>query len=181
MFNLPKSLKKQSGVVLATSLIMLLLLTLISVTAMQTTCLEEKMAGNMRDKNLAFQAAESALIEAENSIDPTALPAFSATGTGGFYSSMPTPALSNSALTQANFWRDNPVATSTLTAAKLNNNITAPVYIIQQLNSVCFDPAGCIPTTTTEPLPMYKITVKATGGSTNSVVILQSTISTPAP
>ena len=55
----------QSGAVLIISLIMLLLLTLIGTTSMQTTTLEEKMAGNMRDRNIAFQAAESALRDAE--------------------------------------------------------------------------------------------------------------------
>ncbi len=51
----------QAGVVLVVGLIMLLLLTLIGVTGSQVTNLEEKMAGNSRDYNLAFQAAESAL------------------------------------------------------------------------------------------------------------------------
>ncbi|MEE9338933.1 MAG: PilX N-terminal domain-containing pilus assembly protein [Methylococcaceae bacterium] len=52
---------KQSGVVLVVSLIVLLLLTLIGVSGMQTTALEEKMASNSRDQNIAFQAAEAAL------------------------------------------------------------------------------------------------------------------------
>ena len=51
----------QSGAVLAISLIILLLLTIIGLTATQVTGLEEKMAGNLRDRNLAFQAAETAL------------------------------------------------------------------------------------------------------------------------
>lgn len=55
----------QSGAVLVISLIMLLLLTLIGASSMQTTSLEEKMAGNLRDRNLAFQVAESALRDAE--------------------------------------------------------------------------------------------------------------------
>lgn len=58
----------QSGAVLVVSLIMLLLLTLIGVTGMQTTSLEEKMAGNTRDRSIAFQAAESALRDAERDI-----------------------------------------------------------------------------------------------------------------
>ncbi len=64
-------LQQQSGVVLIISLIMLLLLTLIGVTAIQTTSLEEKMAGNLRNRNLAFQAAESALRDAEQFIQGT--------------------------------------------------------------------------------------------------------------
>ena len=83
----------QSGAVLIISLIMLLLLTLIGTTSMQSTSLEEKMAGNMRDKNLAFQAAESALAAAGASLNPAALPVFDPDGTGGFYSKIRNPRL----------------------------------------------------------------------------------------
>lgn len=62
-------LTRQSGVVLAISLIMLLLLTLIGITGLQTTSLEEKMASNSKNRNLAFQAAESALRHAEQYIN----------------------------------------------------------------------------------------------------------------
>lgn len=61
--------QKQSGVVLVISLIMLILLTLLGITAMRTTTLEEKMAGNDKDRNIAFQAAEAALRDAENNIE----------------------------------------------------------------------------------------------------------------
>lgn len=55
----------QRGSALIISLVILLVLTLIGITGMQTTVLEEKMAGNFRDKNIAFQAAESAMRDAE--------------------------------------------------------------------------------------------------------------------
>ena len=58
-------ISRQRGVVLVTGLIFLVILTLLGVTAMQTTILEERMAGNLRDENLAFQAAEAALREGE--------------------------------------------------------------------------------------------------------------------
>lgn len=61
--------KRQRGAVLIISLIMLLVLTIIGVTGMRTTVLEEKMAGNMNDKNLAFQAAETALRDGEDTIE----------------------------------------------------------------------------------------------------------------
>ncbi len=64
-----KPLQNQSGTVLAISLIMLVLLTLIGVTGTQVTSLEEKMAGNSRDQNLAFQAAEAALRSGEDKIE----------------------------------------------------------------------------------------------------------------
>jgi type IV pilus assembly protein PilX len=43
------------------ALIILLLMTIIGTVAMRSTTLEERMAGNTRDMNLAFQAGEAAL------------------------------------------------------------------------------------------------------------------------
>lgn len=64
----PKRLNRktrQRGSALIIALVFLLLMTLIGVTAMQTTTLQERMAGNMRDRNLALQAAEAALLQGE--------------------------------------------------------------------------------------------------------------------
>ncbi|KJS73675.1 MAG: pilus assembly protein PilX [Pseudomonas sp. BICA1-14] len=58
----------QRGAVLLVALIMLLLLTILGAAAMRDTNLQERMAGNMRDHNLAFQAAEAALRFAEQEV-----------------------------------------------------------------------------------------------------------------
>lgn len=65
---MPTIPKHQSGVVLAICLIILLVLTLIGVTSSNVTGLEEKMAANTKDVNLAFQAAEAALRDVETNI-----------------------------------------------------------------------------------------------------------------
>jgi len=57
---------RQQGAILIVSLLLLLVMTLIGITAMNTTVLEEKMAGNSRQRQLAFQSAEAALRHAEN-------------------------------------------------------------------------------------------------------------------
>ena len=55
----------QSGMALIVSLVLLLSMTLLALAAIQNTSLEERMAGNVRAENIALQAAESALREAE--------------------------------------------------------------------------------------------------------------------
>lgn len=57
--------QRQTGAVLIISLIMLLAITLIGVTSSNVTSLQEKMAANSKDVNLAFQAAEAALRDVE--------------------------------------------------------------------------------------------------------------------
>ena len=64
----PHSVEDQRGAALIVGLIFLVILTLLGVTAMQSSTLEERMAGNARDRNLAFQAAEAALRDAERDI-----------------------------------------------------------------------------------------------------------------
>lgn len=60
------SVHTQRGAVLAVGLMMLLILTLLGVTAMKSTVLDEKIAANSQFKMLAYQAAESGLTELAN-------------------------------------------------------------------------------------------------------------------
>lgn len=59
---------QQSGTVLLVAMIMLLVMTLLGINSMRGTALEERMAGNWRDQNIALQAAEAALRAAERSL-----------------------------------------------------------------------------------------------------------------
>jgi len=63
---------RQSGFALIVGLVVLVLLTLIMLMALRMASLEERMAGNLRNQNIAFQAAESALREAEGLIRSSA-------------------------------------------------------------------------------------------------------------
>lgn len=53
--------RTQAGMALTVSLIFLLLMTMLGVSAMQISVTQERMAGNLRDRNLSFQAAEAGL------------------------------------------------------------------------------------------------------------------------
>ena len=53
--------RAQRGATLIITLVMLVLITLISVSSMRTSTMDEKMAGNARDRDKAFQAAEAAV------------------------------------------------------------------------------------------------------------------------
>jgi type IV pilus assembly protein PilX len=58
----------QQGAVLAVSLIILLVLTILGITAMRSVSMEEKMASNAMSRNTAFSASESATISARGSM-----------------------------------------------------------------------------------------------------------------
>ncbi len=55
-----KQPSRQNGAILAATLMMLLVISLIGITAMETASLQGKMARNTIDRQLAFQAAETA-------------------------------------------------------------------------------------------------------------------------
>jgi len=56
----------QRGVVLIMSLVFLMILTILGISAMGTSSLEEKMSGNIQESTHAFQAGESGLSQAFN-------------------------------------------------------------------------------------------------------------------
>lgn len=66
--------RSQKGAVLIVSLVLLIIMTLLGLSGMNNTIIEERMAGNMRNHTLAFQAAESALRAGEEFIDGWDLP-----------------------------------------------------------------------------------------------------------
>ena len=59
---------RQRGVVLFVVLVFLIILTFLSLTAMRESTAEERMSGNLRDRNVAMQAAELALRDAERDL-----------------------------------------------------------------------------------------------------------------
>lgn len=67
MNNFPAA-SREKGAVLIVALVMLLLLTIIGLSSMRGTSLQENMAGNMRDSNLALQASEAALRKGEEEV-----------------------------------------------------------------------------------------------------------------
>ena len=56
--------QREGGAVLIISMIFLIIMTLLAVTGMTTTSLEEKMASNAQESTRAFQAAETGLAQA---------------------------------------------------------------------------------------------------------------------
>jgi len=59
---------KQRGAALVVALLFLTVLTLLGLSASQSTRLQEHMAGNFRDMDVAFQAAEAGVRNAEDAI-----------------------------------------------------------------------------------------------------------------
>ena len=74
----PVSVARQRGAALFISLMVLLMMTLLALAAANMSIMQERMAGNLRESNDAFQAAEATLREIE-----TRLVAIAQGGSGG--------------------------------------------------------------------------------------------------
>jgi type IV pilus assembly protein PilX len=159
---------RQRGAALVVSLLLLLVATLIGVTAMQVTSLEERMAGNARDRNLAFQAAESALRAGEAFL-LTQAGEFTC-GTGRYRDGdavCGTPARDWSAFV-CDAGNSIEYLNGTLSALAAN-----PRYFIDEINYVC-EPSGSEIGSGSQKC-YFRITACGFGATTNTLVILQST------
>lgn len=182
---------RQQGAALVVSLIILVVMTVIAVTAARTTTLEERMAGNARDRHIAFEAAEAALHAAEdyleNNISSTA--DFDADGGDGLYGPdveilLQGEALDNNAdLPQIRIdWDDSDADNGygARTYGDFTGVASPPRYIIQHYGSIAADADNVNLSnygqgTGAGSMELFKITVRATGGSNNAVVMLQTT------
>lgn len=73
---------RQRGAVLAVSLILLLIMTMLAISGGQAVRLQERMASNLRDVDLALQGAEAGLRDAERTIEAlTTWPSFCTSNT----------------------------------------------------------------------------------------------------
>jgi type IV pilus assembly protein PilX len=175
-------------VTLIAILLMMLALAFLGLGAMNSSVLQEHMAGNTRDKNIAMQAAEAALRDAEADIQANL-------GTTGFTygcanglclpPSMPASGAQSAPVWTTLNWAANSRAYGSATGAQAlvgpdNVALAAqPQYIVELMpqlipgnasgNSAC---STCAPSLNGQP---YRITVRAFGARSSTVVTLQST------
>ena len=147
---------KNRGSALIIALVFLLVMTLIGVTAMQGTSQQETMAGNMRDRSLAFQAAEAALRVAERAINNPPI--------AGLVTAPKPPRTDNDWINIYD-WS----AATQLPVGTLSGITDQPSYVIEDTMN---EDVACL---SNPALGCYRITARGLGGSTNAIVILQST------
>lgn len=78
-------ISQSRGMALIISLLLLVAMTLLAVSAMRSTTLQEKMAANFNDREIAKQVAEAAVREVGNTLLPPA------PGAGWYRATVPAP------------------------------------------------------------------------------------------
>lgn len=155
----------QSGAALAISLIMLLLLTIIGVTAMQSTTLQERMAGNSRERSIAFQVAETALRDGEMALEASILGTFvstSSSSTNGLYRE-------NASADEA--WY---LSKTSVPASSAAGTFDDSSFVIEQLSAVPGS-GGSLEAGVPGLAQYYRVTARGQGTAGTAVILLQST------
>lgn len=198
------ALPRQQGAALVVSLVLLAVITLLGVVSMQSSNAELKMTGTMRDRGVAFEAAEAALSIVEKNLadsppllndlysDCTGPTCFNELCTNGLcfegkylssYSRYECEVSDYSGSTRRiNFWSNktlnvwgNPARHKTLLVDNLDKSVK---YIIEFLCYVQQDestPFSHLPSEANLGVPLYRITVLAEGNGDRATVALQST------
>jgi type IV pilus assembly protein PilX len=167
----------QTGAVLFVSLIMLVVVTLMGVIAMKSSTLQEKLAAAAMDQNVAFQAAESALRDAEMYINNNLSSAsgFSSTCIDGLCLPSTTSVSAWDSITD---WSTSalPIVFGSQTAAPPIASVARqPKYIIELMGDIPCAP-GCsarIPLMGSDGTA-FRITAMGWGRRTSTPVMLQS-------
>ncbi len=179
-------LNQQKGSVLIISLVLLLVATILGLSSMNNTIMEEKMVGNLLQNNQSFQMAEDALRQAENTImgwNNGTKPEESETGATGVWAlgrigidagdAVYDPVWWDDADRGKDWWQDTAdnVTVFSVTNAEGFNGY----YVIEYEENVC-DSLGTGTNDTSYCDELYRITAMGLGPGDRSMSLLRSTV-----
>lgn len=172
----------QRGVVLVIGLIMLAVMTLLAVTSMQSSGMQELMSNNIKDKMTAFEAAESAMRTAEEFLSNGVinLNAFDNDKSDGLMAN-----LYDEPWKEIDWGSESVEVTNVVISDGTDDTKggvrSAPRYIIQHIGPVDIDAnedlnidSSYQKDASDSQVEMFRITARGTGGSDSSQVILEA-------
>lgn len=161
-----RSVRRQRGVVLVLSLLVLLMLTLLGLFSMRQATLQERLAGSSRNLDLAFQAAEAALRGGEAQVGAGPEPDAVATAGWYHYELKRPPSWADPAAWKANARIAHPV---------VEGVAQPPEFAVEQMAPIQ-DPEGSLEAGgELPPSRAYRVSAIGYGGNGAVRVILQST------
>ncbi len=160
---------------LIVALVLLLVLTVLGTASIRDTTMEERMAGNFRDRSAALEAAESALRTGEGGIsNTTTYSGMAFDGTDGTYV-VTASSISVDPATASNYGLSMPSSVLTYGGKLLVDQV--PEYYIEKLPAIPLPGSNLAIGTQNQPpsVHYYRVTSKGYGISPNAEVVLQST------
>ncbi|MEX2469322.1 MAG: PilX N-terminal domain-containing pilus assembly protein [Pseudohongiellaceae bacterium] len=171
--------QRQRGAILLFCLVFLAVLTMMGLSGMESATLEERMSGNMRDHEVAFNAAESALQGAEAwLVIQNNLPV---TSTNGSTTVWEEDSMDPSATDGLYWWDHNNIDPAWWTNNGIAINEMAqvdeqPRYIIEEYRTVDTGQSIAIGSgEITVPRVFHRVTARGVGINPNTEAVVQST------
>jgi len=163
---------EQKGAALIVSLIILLVITMLGLTAIQNSSLQERMATAMVDRSIAFEAAEAALRDAQAWLDgQTTRPTGGTSGNPDVWAGG--GALVTAIGADAEDWSASDwAAHSRAYSHTIANASAAPRYVIEEMQFV----PDSLDAGSTVGIWYYRVTARGLGGSSNAEALLQASL-----
>jgi type IV pilus assembly protein PilX len=181
-FQVNKAPVSQRGVVLVSSLLLLIVVTIIALSMFRSFGVQEKIAGNMREKQRALQAAESAEVFAEIWLQNNAINGASVNCAGVLNGNIGEGQICANTLTSLNIDVTSPpyapggvtfLPTNMLIGtASVAAGVTNPTYFGKPTFYISDMGPSADPTV---PGEIYQIDAYAYGGSINTTAVVEST------
>lgn len=179
--------QRQDGYVMALALVILMVMSVLGISMIETAKVNEKMAGNIQDLDLALAAAENALGDVEviiksgslvidgNTVDLSNQASFTANGTNRGLYLAGTFAIDN-------FFDKLDYTTTSLESKQIYGTFAAANYVIEYYMMDPFGgvipdapaPIGDASTQSFAPQTVYRILAKGFGKRSTSTVVLES-------
>jgi type IV pilus assembly protein PilX len=181
---------RQRGIALVPALLFLITVAILGLAALSWTVMEERMVGNTKDRNLAFQAAEAGLRDAESDIlqNLNAAAVFTSTCAAGLCTTPSTwPSPTSTDISQMPGIWSTPGLTRQygqyttvppLVATPLPLVAAQPIYVIEKLSTIPASAGRSVALGTAPPSAggtAYRVTALGTGARAETKVFLQST------
>lgn len=163
-------LHSQRGTALVIAMLFLVILGMLGMTTMTATTLEERMAGNARDRDIAIQAAEAALRDAERDLvnDNLAYRVISIP-TGFVAGCALALCTEGAALTSLDDTAKSAFLGQFTIETPVQGPVQQPRYIIELLTAI---PPGSPPPG--KAWRNFRVSAKGWGRSANTIVVLQT-------
>lgn len=166
--------ERQRGAVLLMGLIMVLLMTIVGLAAIRGSGLQEIMAGNMRDRNVAFQASEAGLGAAEEYVETATLEEADFDGS--------TPGLvmdlGASGKVRIEAWTADDWAAAREVGFDLEGVTEQPRYVVEKVDVSEYDLKRMLSMSARDSIPInvnfYRVSSRGVGATGNSDAVVQS-------
>lgn len=167
------SMKQQRGATLIVGLVLLLILTMVGMSGLNVSTMQEKMAGSIRDRQLAFQSAEAALRLGEEFVaDEVSI----TSATFGVIDIQ--EEAGNPAFWEAFDWLS--LARQPVGANIVEGVAEQPYFVVENVGAGMVDdnptPGDQLEYAQVATRNLFRVTARGIGGSETAEVILQSTV-----